>query len=287
MMYKEKFIVFGGFFMKKNALFISIFCLAFSVFAEDSVAVFKPAGNVSSYTRTIYSVSSRFGDYFRTVSKKEVHEMKNGLETEVSLLSAKDELIQKSSWVYNANGTIKTLSVTDAEKEVKHEYEYTADLKIGVITAKDLNTEEITSKTIYKYEDGKITEDFYDEEGKLLTRKIRTLDPSGNIAEETSYNGDGTFSFLEKYSFNEAKKISSIETFDEDSNCTKKTVFQYDENGFLTEIQIYNEGKITERRLCKNDALGNPTRISFYDVVDKFDKVVYELKRIDDFTYSY
>ena len=52
-------------------------------------------------------------------------------------------------------------------------------------------------------------------------------------------------------------------------------------------MSIYENGKIKERRIYKNDALGNPVRISYYDVAEKFGTTVNELSRIEDFSYTY
>lgn len=274
--------------MKKTAFFAIAVLSAFSAFADNFSTGFTPAGNVSSYTKTNYSVTSKFGEYFRSVSEKEIHKFSKGLETEFSLLNAKDELITKTTYVYDAKKLAGfTYSDIASSAELKTEYKYGVDSKIKSYTVTESDSGNLSSKTIYKYEGKKVTQSNYDKDGKLYMRIIQTLDDDGIPVQETEYNGDGTFSLSRSYSFTESKKISAIETFDEEGNCTNKVAFRYDANDFLTEIQVYENGKIKERRIYKNDALGNPVRISYYDVAEKFGTTVNELSRIEDFSYTY
>ena len=275
--------------MKKTAFFAIAVLSAFSAFANNFSTEFKPAGNVSSYTKTNYSVTSKFGEYFRSVSEKEVHKFSNGLETEFSLLNAKDELITKNTYTYDAKKLASfTYSDIASSAELKTEFEYGVDSKVKSYTVTESGSGNLSSKTIYKYEDKKVTQSNYDKDGKLYMRVIQILNGDGIPVQETEYNGDGTFSLSRSYSFIESsKKIAAIETFDEEGNCTNKVVFRYDTNDFLTEIQVYENGKITERRIYKNDDLGNPVRISYYDVAEKFGTTVNELFRIEDFSYTY
>ena len=274
--------------MKKTAFFAIAVLSAFSAFADNFSTGFTPAGNVSSYTKTNYSVTSKFGEYFRSVSEKEIHKFNKGLETEFSLLNAKDELITKTTYVYDAK-KLEGFTYSDiaSSAELKTEYEYGVDSEIKSYTVTESDSGNLSSKTIYKYEGKKVTQSNYDKDGKLYMRIIQTLDDDGIPVQETEYNGDGTFSLSRSYSFTESKKISAIETFDEEGNCTNKVAFRYDANDFLTEIQVYENGKIKERRIYKNDALGNPVRISYYDVAEKFGTTVNELSRIEDFSYTY
>lgn len=275
--------------MKRNIFFLTAFFASFSAFAGSFSFGFVPAGNVSSYTKTNYSVTSKFGEYFRSVSDKEVHVFSNGQETEFSLLNAKDELITKTTYSYDGKRLSGMIySDTASGAELKTEYEYGADSKLNSYTVTETASGSISSKTIYKHEEKKLTESNYDKDGKLYMRSVKTLNDDGIPVQETEYNGDGTFSLSRSYSFAESSgKIATIETFDEEGNCTSKVAFRYDTNGFLTEIQLYENGTITERRIYKNDSLGNPVRISFYDVAQKFGTTVNELSRIEDFSYTY
>ena len=181
--------------MKKNAFFAVAVLSAFSAFADNFSTGFTPAGNVTSYTKTNYSVTSKFGEYFRSVSEKEVHNFSNGQETEYSLLNAKDELITKTTYTYNAK-KLASMAYFDAESEaeLKTEYEYGVDSKIKSYTVTESDSGNLSSKTIYKYEGKKVTENHYDKDGKLYMRVIQTLNDDGIPVQETEYNGDGTFS---------------------------------------------------------------------------------------------
>ncbi|MGN0729287.1 hypothetical protein [Treponema sp.] len=275
--------------MKKTVFFAAAVLAAFPAFSKAESTGFIPAGNVSSYTKTIYSVTSKFGDYFRSVSEKEVHTFKNGRETEYSLFNAKDELTTKITFSYDGKKIAEMIySDTATSSELKTTFEYGEDSKLKSETVKDAGGN-LDSKTIYKYDGEKCTESYYDKDGKLFMRTIQTIKVGGNgiPEEEIQYNGDGTFALARKYTYSDTGKIAEVKTLDENENCQKKIVFRYDTSDFLTEIQVYNEnGKITERRIYKNDSLGNPVRISYYDVAEKFGTTVNELSRIEDFSYS-
>ena len=65
--------------MKKILSGVLALVLAGSAFALDSEN-FIPEGTVASYTKTEYAVSTKFGDYFRSVAAKHVHVFANGLK---------------------------------------------------------------------------------------------------------------------------------------------------------------------------------------------------------------
>ena len=88
--------------MKKIILIASLCAFAAAgIFANDS---FTPAGSVSSYTKTTYNVTSKFGEYFRSVAVKDVHVFNSsGLETEVAYYYGKDELGDKVTFTYDVS----------------------------------------------------------------------------------------------------------------------------------------------------------------------------------------
>ena len=76
--------------MKKIALMAVTVLMTGSLFAFDNdLLEFK--GKPESYTKTEYSVTSRFGEYFRTVSIKHVHTFANGLRMGTVFYSPMDE----------------------------------------------------------------------------------------------------------------------------------------------------------------------------------------------------
>ena len=263
--------------------------LAVCLYAQTYEVELTPKGSVSSYTKTSYTVVSRFGDYYRTVSEREVHVLQSGREIEVSLFGSKDESLGKSTITYDPSG--KKLSILDSKTaagcaDVKSDYEYEADSSVKSITNSDPSTGDVVGKTIFKRDGDKLTENRYDGSGKLECRVVKSFDTRALPVEEVQWNGDGTFAFSRKFSYLENSQISTVETFGSDGNCSQRVVFRYDASGFLTEVQVF-EDKIKERRIFKNDTYGNPVRISYYEVAEKFGTTVNELVKIEDLTYSY
>lgn len=263
--------------------------MALRLYAQTYQVEISPKGNVSSYTKTSYTVVSRFGDYYRTVSEREVHLYQIGREVDVSFFGAKDEPLGRSTFSYDPSGKkISSLVSKSAAgcADVKSDYEYDSDSSVKSITDSDPSTGELVGKTIFKREGDKLTENRYEGSGKLDSRVVKSFDSRGLPVEEVTWNADGTFAFSRKISYLENAQISMVETFSSDGDCSEKVIFKYDTNGFLVEVQTYEE-KIKERRIFKNDAYGNPVRISYYAVAEKFGTTVNELFKIEDFSYAY
>ena len=62
---------------------------------------------------------------------------------------------------------------------------------------------------------------------------------------------------------------------------------QYDENGTLAEVTTYINDKVVNRTLIKYEEKGNVSRISEYNIADKFGTTVNELIGIAEFSYVY
>ena len=180
--------------MKKIILIASLCAFAAAgIFANDS---FTPAGSVSSYTKTTYNVTSKFGEYFRSVAVKDVHVFNSsGLETEVAYYYGKDEPGDKVTFTYDVSRNLTGATYTDAAGAVvtKVSREYQSD---GMIKSEsEFNAAGVlTGKTIYKYEPSKSTESYYDEKGALLSRNITTYTADGKVSQIDSYFADGTLS---------------------------------------------------------------------------------------------
>src|SRR5574344_681277 len=153
--------------MKRIVLTALIALVACSAFAFDS-ATFTPNGKISSFTKTDYSISTKFGDYFRTPKSKFVHTFDaTGLETESSEYSVKDVLIDKISYQYDASRNLVSSTFYDANNNIvwttKMVYDATGKLKEESEFDKDNN---LTSKTIYKTDGNTTDETYYDASGK-------------------------------------------------------------------------------------------------------------------------
>lgn len=272
--------------MKKTILFTAAALIASSLFAFDS-ELLEPRGNVKNYTKTEYSVSSKFGEYFRTVASKHEHTFSDGLRKETTSYTSKDELTDRITYEYNGDRTVASTSFFDASGKLtkKIAYEY-ADGKIKSET--EFNGDNIlTAKNIYRYETGRRTESLYNSDGKLINRSIFMISADDKVLEASYYFGDGTLSHGEKFLYTDKGELSAIENLDSDRKKAGKTVFRHDENGFVNEIQIYaTDTDLIERDIIKTNADGDPVRISVYSIAEKFGATANELVSITEFTYN-
>lgn len=272
--------------MKKITLLAATALMAGSLFAFDNdLLEFK--GKPESYTKTEYAVTSRFGEYFRTVSIKHVHTFANGLRMETVSYSPKDEVLDSVTYEYNAGRKLIAEVSKDAEGKITRKlvYEYSTDGKVKAESAYNAD-DVLTSKNIYKYEANKTIESLYNAEGKLVSR-INHIMEDGKESEVAYYFGDGTLSHAEKYTYTESGDIALIENIDSDGNKAGKTVYRYDDKGALAEIQIYaTDTDLIERDIYKNDAKGNPSKVSIYSIAEKFGSTANELISITDYVYG-
>ncbi len=273
--------------MKRFILSGLLVITAFAAFSQESTYA-KINGQFSSYTKTQYSVTSKFGDYFRTIETKDVYAFdSSGLKTETATYNAKDELLSKVNYKYDVSRNLISQVYTDQAGNVsfKTTYEYNADGTLKAENDYDVS-DNLISKTIYKYEGSKTTENFYDDAGKLLSRTITSYN-GDKVSEVVKYYGDGTLNEKVIYAYNDSGKISQIDSYDELDELVSKAIFKYDANNVLTEIQTYNvRNVLVQRDIYKNDAQGNPTRISVYDIAQKFGTTVNELQSISEYTYK-
>ncbi len=271
--------------MKKLISLAVLAATTILAFAYDS-ELLDLKGNYTSYTKTHYAVTSKFGDYFRTVSEKYEHSFAGSSRRSIKTLNAKDELLDQTDFEYNADGTVAAATLSDINgNATKIVYEYDGS---KIKSESEFNNEGLlTKKLIYKYEDSRVTQSMYDGAGQLTFRSISTTDEKGNVTECFNYNASGRLENSQKSTYLEDGRISSIETFDIDGEKTGKTVYRYDAKGFISEIQIYaTDTDIIERDIYKNDEFGNPKRISVYSVAEKFGAIANELVSITDYSYS-
>jgi hypothetical protein len=274
--------------MKKIVSIMLASTLALSTFAFDTEE-FTPVGNVSSYTKTEYSVTTKFGDYFRMVNAKYVHVYDgSGLEIETSTYNSKDALVDKVTYTYDTSRNLTSCVCSDSAGNtvVKTTLEYYADGKIKAESEYDANGN-ITGKIIYKYEGQKTTESYYDSEGALISSNIATVNADNKPVEKYCYYGDGKLEKRIVYTYLENGKISFTETFDNTDKKIRKEQWRYDVNGGIAEIQATDAaGTLVQRDIYKCDAKGNPLKINMYTVAEKFGSTVNELQSITEYAYK-
>lgn len=274
--------------LKKTVFVAGVFALAASGFSFDNEN-YKPRGNVNEYTRTEFTVTTKFGDYYRAPKVSYVHKFQMGVETEAYEVTNKGAIVDKITFGYDATGNLgsrtcidadgnlswKTVTIYDAAGNKTEENEYNAN---GVLT----------SKIIFKYNAAtrQKEEAFYNGDGDLLGKTISVCDESGKVTEFNSYNAEGNLDEKEVHEYNAAGILVEKTVFNGDGIQVKKIFYKLDTNGVLGEVQVFNElNKLSERTIYKYDATGNLTRVTIYQVSEKFGSTVNELVGISEYSY--
>lgn len=263
--------------------------LSVALFAVDVFTYTSMKGPVKNYTQIDYSVASKFGNYYRTPNLKVIHVFDSlGREIESTELTARDVVLDKITNAYDAFGNIteqiyadpdgklvwkNITSYKNGRKENCSEYNANAELK---------------AKSIYVYENGQlIDETGYDADGALVWKTLYKYDINGRVSTISQYTSEGALDCEETYTYTESGNLDSIVTYDSFTSTTSQDVFRYTD-GVLTEITTYNQAKdVVKRVIYKNDANGNPIKISYYNVAEKFGTTVNELYEMTEIVYSY
>lgn len=275
--------------MKKILSFVLAASICISVFAADVFNFAPMQGNVKNYTKTEFSIASKFGNYFRTPSVKFTHVYdSNGREIESTELTAKDVEVNTIKSSYDSLGNLKkqVCTTTDGEILWKSEFTYKNGVKSEISEYNGKN--ELMGKTIFTYSfDKLIDESSYDGEGALVWKIVYTYDDD-KLDAISQYSPNGALSEKASYDYSENGKINSISHFDSITKAVMEEVFRYNDNGTLNEITTYAEDKqITKRVLFKYDTKGNVNKVSTYNVAQKFGTIVNELAAQSEYAYTY
>lgn len=276
--------------MKKTLSLILAAGVCVSLFAADILTYAPIQGNVKSYTKTEFSIASKFGSYFRTPSIKTTHLFdSDGKEIESSELTPKDVEINTISSSYDTNGNLTTQVCTTAEDEAiwRTEFKYKGN-KMSEVSEYDAKNS-LKSKTIYSYEKGNIVEETsYDGDGALVWKVIYKYAANNKLESVDQYLSNGNLSEKEVYSYDSNGVLTSIAHLDNLANQLFEEVFRYNNNGSLNEITTYDSNKqITKRIVVKYDKQGNPSKVSEWDVSFKFGTTVNELAAQYEYDYNY
>lgn len=277
--------------MKKiYAILFSIF-IGTVAFAYDNSAFVLPASGANSYTKTTYTVASKFGEYFRTPKAKFLHTFNAlGQEIENVELTIDGKLVEKVIYEYDSKGNLLTQKCVNAENEILWRIEniYKNNLKIEENTYNQKN--QLTNKSIYKYSGNKcIDESYYNDDGSLSWKTTFSYDDKANISEIYSYFSSGELESKTTFKYKDKNLIQEISYFSGTStDFTEKEVYRYDDKNLLTEITTYSsDNQITKRKFYKYDAKANVSKITTYSVAKKFGTTVNELSDMEDFSYNY
>ena len=276
--------------MKKiiSIAFAAVF--GFSLFAADIFTYVPLNSDIRSYTKTDFSIASKFGNYFRTPSLKTKHSFENGKEVSSSEMTPKDLIQNSISSIYDENGRLREQSYTNSDSEIvwKNLYSYNSDGLKSEISEYDTKNS-LKSKTLFIYDRGNLVDETtYDGEGALLWKTIYKYTPAGAIETICEYSADGKLSNQETYAYTELGQIDSITIFDTFDNTEIQKVFRYGTENQLGEITTYDNSKqVSNRLLIKYDADGNVARISEYNVAEKFGTIVNELIGMSEYSYEF
>lgn len=275
--------------MKKLLAFVLSASLSISLFAADIFAYSPIKDSVKMYTQTEYSVASKFGDYYRTPLLKVVHVFdENGFETESTELTPRDAVLDKINNKYDTKANLVEQVCTDEAGNII--WKNISTFKNG----KKENTAEydakgtLKAKIIYAYDGDKVTEENgYNGDGVLAWKTLYKYNAAGQVEKVIQYTGAGNLDSEAIYTYNEAGAIETITSLDGFTEKAVQKVFRYT-NNVLTEITTYGEkNEVTNRVIYKNDAKGNPVKISEYNIANKFGTTVNELLAITEIAYQY
>ena len=276
--------------MKRTILALSVVALTASIYAFDSEKSIKLNGTVGSYTKTEYSVTQKFGDYYRSPKAKFTHNYaSNGKETDATELTSRDTVVDTVSYAYTSAGKVASKICTDADGKVQWKYTYAYDASGNMIDESAFNASDIlTERTIWKYTGKQIEESYYNSDGALLGKIITKNDDSGRTSEVADYDENGKLRVKKVHTYNDAGKLSEIAYLDVTETQVKRVVYRFDSSYSITEKQTYNrENKLVLREIYKYDSTGNVTKATTYAVAEKFGTTVNELIAINEYAYKY
>lgn len=262
--------------------------LSLSLFGLDIFSYVSLPENVKSVTCSEYSITTKFGDYFKTPAGKITRTFDaNGNETESAAYTARGLLEDKMLSEYDDSGNIKSQTALNKAEDVMWKTEFV--YKNGVKTESDdyLKDGSLKGKTFYTYKDGLLADETgYDSKGALIWKTIYKYDASGRIEKESVYFGNGLIDEDTTYTYRDDGKIDSIAKMSVIDG-VKQEVFRYSSDGVLSEITTYDaDNKVAKRLIIKYDA-GKVSKISDYVVAEKFGTIVNELVYIAEYAYEF
>lgn len=274
--------------MKKFIVLLSLVSVATFTFAFDQEKSIVVQGGAKKYTKTSYSITEKFGEYFRIPQAKYVHIFnEKGQELETTEFTAKDVLVDKITYQYNAQNQLETATYSGADGSVgwKVMTTYKDDKKVE--DAEFDKDGALSGKTIYHYKDNTTEEAYYNGEGNLLWKNITENDATGKEIKSYQYLSTGRLDTTKVPTYNDEGKLSGYQKFNMAGALIEKVVYRNNVEGLLAEALTYDkDDTLTARKLWKYDDKKNPVRITTYNVSQKFGSTVNELTSIAEYVYE-
>ncbi len=277
--------------MKKVVLAAFTVLVGSSLFAFDDSPFITPNGGAKSFVQTEFTITTKFGDYYRSPSTKYKHIFNElGLETESAEYSPGDQLVDKIVYSYTGDGKIVSQTCFDDKGNVFW--------KINSVFGKDgRKTEEneydakgvLLGKTVFKYEDSNSTDEtYYNSRGDLIWKNTYFYDELGKLIENCAYFSNGTLDVKKVYQYGDNGKLLEISSFNNANELISREVYNYNEDSTVSEYAVYGaNGKRRTRVFYKYDAFKNVIKTTTYNISQKFGSTINEMVGQSDYAYEY
>lgn len=222
-------------------------------------------GNVKTYKVTPFKVNEYFGEIqkggkqdFWNGDVVTVFD-ENGYKTEVNRHNKTGQLFQKIIYKYDGNGRRVSRDVYNA---------------FGKILLKNVY--------VYDGSGNKLSYNTYKATGELIETFTYKNDSRGRMIEETLTKADKTFQTRYTYKYDATGFTSEIAQYVQDANNLNNSIrFKNNRQGLPLEMENYNgSGKMTKKTVYNYDDKGNETVIEIFDGSGK----IIERK---EFTYTF
>ncbi|MCK9170358.1 MAG: hypothetical protein M0P01_08080 [Treponema sp.] len=277
--------------MKKLFAAVAAAGMCVSLFAFDVTDYLPLKGSVKSCTRTEYSITSKFGDYFRTPELKTIRVFNGaGKETESSEMTPRDVLVNKIQNTYDAAGKLVSQVGYNSDNALiwKSTVEYGTDGNKSSVSeyGKDGT---LKSKTVYIYSGNKLSDEtYYSSDGAVASKTTYKYNEAGQLSVESHYYADGSLDEEYDYTYTETGAIDTITYINGYGDITARDYFRWSADGVLTEITTCGaDNRTTKRKIIKYDTAGNVAKISTYNVGKKFGTTVTELAGMTEIVCQY
>jgi len=251
----------------------------------------KPNGSPKSYTQTEFTITTKFGDYFRTPSIKYKHTFNDdGLEIESGEYSISGQLASKIVYEYTEDKQLASQSCYDGEENLFWKV-------VGVFDKNGKKIEEneydakgaLLGKTIYKYDDpDTIDETYYNSQGDLIWKNTYVYNSEKKLTENCSYFANGALDVKRLYVYNTDGSLSEINSYNYLNEQISREANIYNSDGLLIEHAVYGaDGKRKSRVFYKYDDKKNVVKQTSYNIAQKFGNTVNEMVGQSDFDYEY
>ncbi|MBO4546671.1 MAG: hypothetical protein J5700_03745, partial [Treponema sp.] len=247
--------------MKKVLLSALIATAGFLAFAFDDSPFMKPNGEPKSYTQTEFTISTKFGDYFRIPAVRYKHTFNDaGLEIESAEYSVAGQLATKIVYEYAADKQIASQSCYDADGNLFWKVCSVFDKNGKKAEENEYDSKgALLGKTIYKYEGSDtIDETYYNSRGDLIWKNTYKYNTEQKLVENCAYFANGTLDVKKIYVYAPDGKLAEINSYNHLNEQVAREVNIYNTEGLLAEYAVYGpDGKRRTRIFYKYDAKKN------------------------------